>query len=443
MLSWFDTTVAALNNMMQPDESFAVWFEAEQSQFVRCSRGRIRQAMQLQQAQIQLQFMWQNRVVTGRLLLQGDPSADKERLQHWLKQQRDVLRLLPADPHLLVPSAVNSSESIHTQPLPTPATVLQDILTSNQQQDLVGLYSCGPIYRGFANHAGQRNAMQHHSFNLDCSLYNSSNQAVKLNYAGSQWNCQAVQQLLQQGHQQLQQLQRPSKTIQPGSYRAYLAPAAVAEILHTLACWGAFSLQAHQSKSSVLQQMQPGPGKTCLHSSICLQENTAQGFGPNFQQQGFIRPNCVNLIEQGALQNHLVSPRSSQQYNTPCNAANDAETPESLQMAPGQLDQQQILKQLDTGLYIGNLWYINPSDLPQARLTGMTRFFTCWVQNGQLQGPIAPMRFDDTIYNLFGQQLEQLTQQRQLFLDPSTYDQRSTNSMYLPGMLLSALQLTL
>ena len=73
----------------------------------------------------------------------------------------------------------------------------------------------------------------------------------------------------------------------------------------------------------------------------------------------------------------------------------------------------------------------------------MTRFFTCWVQEGQLKGPVAPMRFDDTIYNLLGQHLEQVTKQRQLFLDPNTYDQRSTCSMHLPGILLSQLRLTL
>ncbi|MEM7589518.1 MAG: metallopeptidase TldD-related protein [Myxococcota bacterium] len=441
MLSCFDATVTALKNSLQPHESFAVWFEGEQSQFVRFNQGRIRQASHVHQAQIQLQLMRKGRVVTGRLTLQDSPTANESRLRQWLQQQRHHLDALPSDPHLIVPSAVNNSECVDQQPLPAPAEVFQDVLAHEHETDLVGLYACGPIYRGFANSAGQRNVMQRHSFNLDCSLYDANNQAVKLNYAGSQWSSQAIQNHLQHSKQQLQQLQQPYKTIQPGVYRAYLAPAAVGEILFTLACWGAFSLQAYRSKSSLLQNMQPG--QDCLHKSICLQENTAQGFGPSFQQQGFIRPNCINLIEKGVLQNHLVSPRSSQQYDTACNAANSAETPESLEMAGGTLEQHDILHHLDTGLYIGNLWYINPSDLPQGRLTGMTRFFTCWVQNGQLQGPIEPMRFDDTIYNLFGQHVEQLTRQRQLFLDPSTYDQRSTHSMRLPGMLLSQLRLTL
>jgi hypothetical protein len=30
----------------------------------------------------------------------------------------------------------------------------------------------------------------------------------------------------------------------------------------------------------------------------------------------------------------------------------------------------QILERLGTGLYISNLWYLNYSDLPAARLTG-------------------------------------------------------------------------
>jgi predicted Zn-dependent protease len=112
-------------------------------------------------------------------------------------------------------------------------------------------------------------------------------------------------------------------------------------------------------------------------------------------------------------------------------------------MAAGDLSQQEILKQLGTGLYISNLWYLNYSDQPAARMTGMTRFATFWVENGEIQAPVSTMRFDDSAYNLLGSQLEALTTERELLLSASTYSQRNTSSSLLPGALVSRLTLTL
>ena len=83
----------------------------------------------------------------------------------------------------------------------------------------------------------------------------------------------------------------------------------------------------------------------------------------------------------------------------------------SLQMHGGELDEQHVLQQLCTWLYIGNLWYGNFSDLPAARLTGMTRFATFWVEDGQIQAPVNTMRFDDSLFDFLGPHLEALTRE--------------------------------
>ena len=75
--------------------------------------------------------------------------------------------------------------------------------------------------------------------------------------------------------------------------------------------------------------------------------------------------------------------------------------------------------------------------------TGLTRFATFWVENGQIQGPVSTMRFDDSLYSLLGSQLEDLTREREMILSTSTYGQRSTGSSHLPGALVKGLTLTL
>ena len=101
------------------------------------------------------------------------------------------------------------------------------------------------------------------------------------------------------------------------------------------------------------------------------------------------------------------------------------------------------LAALGTGLYVGNLWYLNFSDRPACRMTGMTRFATFWVQNGKIVAPVNVLRFDDTIYRMLGENLDSLTRETELLLDSGTYRERQLSSMRLPGLLLKGLAFTL
>src|SRR5262249_33082984 len=95
------------------------------------------------------------------------------------------------------------------------------------------------------------------------------------------------------------------------------------------------------------------------------------------------------------------------------------------------------------GVYVSNLWYLNFSDRPAGRITGMTRFATFWVEHGRIVAPITPMRFDDTIYRMLGENLAELTSDRELLPDVSTYGERSTSSAHLPGALITSLKFPL
>jgi predicted Zn-dependent protease len=112
-------------------------------------------------------------------------------------------------------------------------------------------------------------------------------------------------------------------------------------------------------------------------------------------------------------------------------------------MASGDLPVGQAPEVLGTGLYLSNLWYCNFSDRNAARVTGMTRYACLWVENGEAVAPFAPMRFDDSLLELLGRRLVALTRERELLLDDSTYEGRSTAGMLLPGALVEGFTLTL
>src|SRR6185436_15286209 len=158
---------------------------------------------------------------------------------------------------------------------------------------------------------------------------------------------------------------------------------------------------------------------------------------------GFLKPPRIELIRHGKLGEPLVSTRSAKEYGLRTNGAYASESPESLDMAPGGLDEGAVLGELDRGLYISNLWYLNFSDRPAGRITGMTRFATFWVESGRIAGPVTPMRFDDSGYRMLGENLVELTRERELLPDVSSYGERSTSSSHLPGALLSSLKFTL
>ena len=112
-------------------------------------------------------------------------------------------------------------------------------------------------------------------------------------------------------------------------------------------------------------------------------------------------------------------------------------------MSSGNLNENDILSSIDKGVYLSNLHYLNWSDKIGGRITGMTRYACFWVENGEIVAPIENMRFDDTIYNIFGDNLEDTTNSLQLIPDIGTYEGRNLGGIHCPGIMLSSFSLTL
>ena len=73
----------------------------------------------------------------------------------------------------------------------------------------------------------------------------------------------------------------------------------------------------------------------------------------------------------------------------------------------------------------------------------MTRFFCYVVENGIPTHAFGVMRFDDSIYRIFGDKLLSITKDRELIIDTSTYEERSTVCATLPGILAQDVSFTL
>ncbi len=305
------------------------------------------------------------------------------------------------------------------------------------------MYASGPVCAGFANSLGQRNWHEVTSFNLQWSLYHRADKAVKSALSGFAWDAAAFASKMTEARTQLELVARPAKALGPGKYRTYLSPAAMEDLVSML-CWDGFSARALATRQSSLERMRDGSGENGrLDPRIAMTESIAEGVAPAFQNEGFVRPAAVTLIERGRLVGSLVSPRTAREFSLEANGANGHESPVALTMAGGSLAAADAVAALDTGLYVGHLHYLNYSDRPACRMTGMTRFATFWVEDGKIAAPIDVLRFDDTVYRMLGTNLEALTTETELLLASDTYRERSLASMRLPGALLSELTFTL
>ena len=420
-------------------EGFLARYSGERSRFVRFNRAAIRQSGTVEQHYLTLELFLGSKHVSQRLAISGGP-GDEQRLDIAMAELREMLSGATEDPHFLISRPVHSTERNDPDLLPGDEVVIPVILDAAAGQDFVGFYAAGPIHNGFANSFGQRNWSTVHTCNLDACLYLHGDKAVKLSHGGVEWDEGAFAAKLARANAQLGLLNRPAKTIAPGGYRVFLSSAAMEDLLGMLG-WGGFSLAAHRTRTTPLLRL--ARGEAALNPLVNLTENIKTGLAPEFQDEGFVKPNAVRLILNGQYKDCLASPRSAEEFRVPHNGANSDESPVALEMAQGALAESQILPALGTGLLIGNLWYLNYSDRNACRLTGMTRFATFWVENGQITAPVNVMRFDDSIYHMLGSNLVALTAARDWRLSTDTYDSRSTASMHVPGALIDDLRLTL
>jgi predicted Zn-dependent protease len=437
----FHDLATAIAGMAAGGESWTATYSAEVSDFVRFNRGRVRQPGTVVQHYLELDLVHGAKHATARLALAGDPAADRAAVAAAMATARAARDDLADDPHLLFPDTVVDSRDVRGGPLPPAEAIVDTLLGAAPGLDLVGFYAGGTVYRGFANAMGQRNWHQATSYDLQWSLYDRADKAVKSGLSGFAFDERAFAAKMDEARAALVHVAKPSRQLEPGAYRAYLAPAAVEEIV-SLLCWGGFSGRALATKQSPLTRMQGADGLR-LDPRVSMTEATADGVAPRFQAEGFARPARVPLIEAGVLAGSLVAPRTAREFGLEANGASGWEMPEALAMAGGDLPAADALAALGTGLYVGNLWYLNYSDRPACRFTGMTRFATFWVERGRIVAPIDVLRFDDTLARVLGSSLEALTRETELMLSTDTYRQRSLASMRLPGLLLSELAFTL
>jgi len=440
MNNYFNKLNDRLFSALNSEEILKTSMWGESSQFIRINNSKVRQTGIVDDLSFSLGLIFNKRQISQSLTITGDFKTDTDKLLSILNNLKKDIVHLPEDPFIIYPSGSKSSEEKFKGELLPFENAIDSLLPAMQGEDLTGLWASGKIYTGVANSVGQTHWFETETFSLDYSLITKDQKMVKDCFANTHWNQKEYDKYIESSKMKLDLMRNKSIKIDPGKYRTYIAPAGVSDIIDMFS-WGGISESSLQQKDSALLKMR----NENINLSPCfsLREDFSNGMVPRFNSEGEIAPESLPLITNGALQNTLVSSRSEKEYGVTSNFANSGEGLRSPKVSKGNLDENKILESIDKGVYLSNLHYLNWSDRLGGRITGMTRYACFYVENGKIVAPIENMRFDDTIYNIFGNELDSVTNFDQLIPDVGTYDGRNFGGNYCPGILLNNFSLTL
>ncbi|MFV3407113.1 TldD/PmbA family protein [Bdellovibrio bacteriovorus] len=435
----FNIVADHLLALLKKDEAANVNLHAEESLFVRFNANKVRQNTHVEQRSLTLTLQKDGKTANINFSITGEVDEDKKRVEFWLDQARQECALLPEDPYQVAIVNNGTSDSTFKGSLLKDEEVIKAITTPATGADFAGLYCAGPIISANKNSAGQSHWFATENFFVDYSLY-MGEKAVKSIYAGTHWDQKEFEANIAQSKNQLSLMDRPKKVLQPGAYRTYLAPGAVAE-LASMFSWGALSFNAYKQGGSALMKL--ADKEKSLSPLFSVRENYAMGLTHRYNSLGELAPETLKLISNGQLDSYVISSRSAKEYGVEGNAGDSYEGPRAMEILPGSLKKDDILKELGTGLYLSNLHYLNWSDRLNARITGMTRYACFWVENGEIVAPIADLRFDESLFDCLGENLLAVTDFQEVDPMVSTYESRALGGKKVPGMLIKDFKFTL
>lgn len=425
---------------LKQKEYLTLSLSGENSQFVRINNAKIRQTGIINNVDLVFDFIYGSRNAKGSITLSGDIGIDYDRAKQELVRLRKEIVQLPEDPFIVLPENTGSTRESKTANGLDQKEAVDALLPVMTGVDLVGIWAAGKIFSGNSNSVGQKHWFETETFSLDFSLVNKDHKMVKGTFAGSDWDQSEYENYINAAKQKLEIMNKKPVKLKTGKYRTWFESKAVADFLSMFSWQGVSEAAIRQGASAFIKMRKEGKKLSPLFS---LDEDFRPGLVPRFNEGGEVAPELISIINNGELKNTLVSSRTAKEYKVDSNNATGDEVLRAPQMAVGNLADEHVLNELGTGLFLSNLHYLNWSDNIGGRITGLTRYACFWVENSEIVGPIETMRFDDTIYNLFGDELKAVGDNVKINPEVETYEGRQYGNISCPGMLVKSFELTL
>ncbi|MEC9105852.1 MAG: TldD/PmbA family protein, partial [Candidatus Neomarinimicrobiota bacterium] len=189
----FNQLCEGLFSELGSNEALTLSFSGENSQFIRINNATIRQTGLVDDANLGLKFVSNNRTCEGSITVSGNYDIDLSRGMKELERMRSESKQILEDPFLVMPTNSGSSREIINANGLEFDDAIEALIPVMQGVDLVGIFANGKMFRGNANSLGQKHWFETESHCLDYSLVTPERQMVKGTYAGTDWDQQSYE----------------------------------------------------------------------------------------------------------------------------------------------------------------------------------------------------------------------------------------------------------
>jgi predicted Zn-dependent protease len=441
----FQTICSQVFDSLKENEQLTVYLEGENSQYFRFNDSKLRQSGIIEDYAVTISLFSGKKSLQSSTTLSSDIKSSVSNLTNEINALRDPLSLIPENDFTCFPDPFESLDIVKSGQLPKREEILEALMDTISSDNLTGVWTSGKIFRACSTSEGTNHWFEKDSFIFDFSLIDAQENMVKVLFPGSNWDKSKFVAAFHEASEKLKLMNKPKMELKPGKYRVWFEPNAVADFVDMFN-WNGVSESSFRNGSSCLLKLRNSD--TRLSNLFSLNESFSSLSTAPFNSRGEVSED-VAIIQNGILSNTLVNAKTALEYKISSNFAEEpnswgmGEYMRSPHMEAGDIDNEERLDKLGTGIFISNIHYLNWSDTLGGRITGLTRYACYWVEDGKLVAPIKTMRFDDSFYNFFGSNLEGVG--KEVLARPviETYDGRNPGETTCPGILVKDFELTL
>ena len=229
---------------------------------------------------------------------------------------------------------------------------------------------------------------------------------------------------------------RDPRAIPLGKYDVLLEPEAVAELIEWLSWIGFGAKQVMERTSFMAGRM----GDRLLDKRLTIYDDGSdpRGMAAPFDMEG-IPKRRVPLIEEGRAAGIVYDSHYGKLHHRPSTGhalpydEYEGPTASNLFVAPGQASSEELLKRMDSGLWITRFHYVSGLlNTQQALMTGLTRDGTYRVRKGKVVGAVKNLRFTQSILEAFSKNLLAIGRDPQRVADPA----QGYSAVVTPALLI-------
>ena len=404
----FQTICSQVFDSLKENEQLTVYLEGENSQYFRFNDSKLRQSGIIEDYAVTISLFSGKKSLQSSTTLSSDIKSSVSNLTNEINALRDPLSLIPENDFTCFPDPFESLDIVKSGQLPKREEILEALMDTISSDNLTGVWTSGKIFRACSTSEGTNHWFEKDSFIFDFSLIDAQENMVKVLFPGSNWDKSKFVAAFHEASEKLKLMNKPKMELKPGKYRVWFEPNAVADFVDMFN-WNGVSESSFRNGSSCLLKLRNSD--TRLSNLFSLNESFSSLSTAPFNSRGEVSED-VAIIQNGILSNTLVNAKTALEYKISSNFAEEpnswgmGEYMRSPHMEAGDIDNEERLEKLGTGIFISNIHYLNWSDTLGGRITGLTRYACYWVEDGKLVAPIKTMRFDDSFYNFFGSNLE-------------------------------------